>query len=152
MISDTKHPDYERILKFLESEVQITVGVHGDEGGQTYPDGPTIVEIAEAAEFGLGQPQRSWLRAWFDEHSAEIEGQIAAQFSMALEQRLPDEWAADRVAVWAQASIQKRIASGITPPNAKITIEKKGSSVPLIDTGLFRSAIIAYVNRRKAAA
>ena len=152
MITDAKSPEYDRLISYLTKEVQITVGVHGTEGGRTYHDGPTVAEIAEAAEFGLGQPQRSWLRAWFDEHKTQIEATIGEQFALGLVNGESQDVSAERVALWMQASIQKRIAQGISPPNHPITIQEKGSSVPLIDTGVLRSSIVAYVNRQRAAA
>ena len=145
MITDKQSPRYAEVMEFLKSSAKITTGVHAAEGVQSYEGGATVLDIAEAAEFGLGQPMRSWLRGWFDEHQAELEAQILAQFTLAYERGLPQEWAAERVALWAQASIQRRVRNGIDPPNAPETIKRKGSSTPLIDTGLFRSAIVSYV-------
>ena len=151
-ISDKKDPRYEKLVEFFTSRSEWTTGVHGAEGSETYPDGPTIAEIAEAAEFGLGQPMRSWLRAWFDETKSQLESLMLSQYELAATQGQSTDWAAERVALWAQASIQRRIRNGISPPNAQETIDKKGSSVPLIDTGLFRSAIVSYFKGKQVTA
>jgi hypothetical protein len=45
----------------------------------------------------------------------------------------------------AVGQIQERIASGIAPANAPSTVAKKGSSTPLIDTGVLRSSITYQV-------
>lgn len=151
-ITEKIDPRYEKLLQFFSSRGQFTIGVHGAEGSESYADGPTIADIAEAAEFGLGQPMRSWLRGWFDESKSEIESILQSQFELAATRGESFDWAAERVALWAQASIQRRIRNGISPPNAQETIDKKGSSTPLIDTGLFRSAVVAYYQGRQVAA
>lgn len=135
----------ERTLRFLEARGVITTGVHGEEGEQLHdPEGVSIADIASFAEFGLGQPQRSWLRAWFDENSERLEAMMAKQLQAAMSAGESFEWAMNRVALWMQADIQRRIRNRIAPPNRPSTIARKGSSTPLIDTGVFRSAILSY--------
>lgn len=151
MIAEKVSPRYARILKFLEMEHgEITVGIHGAEGGAPHEGGESIAAIGEAHEFGAGVPQRSFLRAWFDERQSEIEKTIQAQLELSLQRGKSLDWALERVAVWAQADIQKRIAAGIDPPNAPSTIQRKGSSKPLIDTGVLKAAILAYYNGKRA--
>src|SRR5688572_19838725 len=105
----TSHADtgrIERTLRFLESHGTITTGVHGEEGDQMHDEmGVSIADIASFAEFGLGQPQRSWLRAWFDENSERIEAMIAKQVALAARSGKDFEWAMQRVALWMQADI-----------------------------------------------
>ncbi len=149
-ITDRKSDRSDAVMKFLSSKGQITTGVHANEGGSPYEDGETTVaDIASAAEFGLGQPQRSWLRAWFDENLSEIESTLATQLRLALQEGQTFEWAAERTALWMQADIQKRITTGLPPANHPETIARKGSSTPLIDTGLFRSSIVSYFEGRR---
>lgn len=150
--SKTDHSRLAYVDQFLRSKGVITTGVHGSEGAQTHRQGPSIAQIAEWAEFGLGQPQRSWLRAWFDENKSQIESMLQRQLAQAFKESQSFEWAAERFALWVQASIQRRIRNQIAPPNAASTIRKKKSSVPLIDTGLFRSAIVSCLNGSAVAA
>lgn len=49
--------------------------------------------------------------------------------------------ALDRFGLWAVGEIQQRIADGIPPPNAQSTVDRKGSSTPLIETGQLRASI-----------
>ena len=142
-------PRYDKIVEFLKSGGTITTGVHGTEGAATYDDGPSIAEIASAAEFGLGQLQRSWLREWFDSNRSEVEAQLGKQLRKAMSEGKSFEWAAKRVALWIQADIQKRIVQGISPANAEITILNKGASTPLVDNGLFKAAIVSYFEGSK---
>ena len=56
--------------------------------------------------------------------------------------------ALQRIGLWAQSEIQQRISDGIPPQNAPYTINKKGSSTPLVDTGQLRSSISFKVVKR----
>lgn len=50
-----------------------------------------------------------------------------------------------RLGILAQGDIQGEITSLRSPPNAPVTIERKGSSNPLIDTGEMRQAVTFQV-------
>ena len=122
------------------------VGVLGELADQPAGDGDvTVGQIAEWAEFGIGQPMRSWLRAWIDESQAEIKARMEAESQAVIQGAITPHRAAQRLGVWAVGQIQLRISAGIAPPNADSTIEKKGSSTPLIDTGQLRSSITNQV-------
>lgn len=118
----------------------IDVGIIGERAAESYEDGITVAMVAEWAELGLGQPMRSWLRAWADEHDAEIRARIKTEIAR-LARTGTQRQALERIAAWMVGSIRQRIAAGIDPPNAPSTIERKGSSKPLIDSGQLRSSI-----------
>lgn len=143
-------PRYDKVVKLLNSSGFFSTGVHGTEGGQPEgEEGETVASVAAKAEFGLGQPQRSWLRAWFDENKDEVMAQLNRQLQAAITNGETYEWAMERVALWVQADIQRRIRDGILPENSPITIALKGSSTPLIDSGLFRSSVVSYFNSQR---
>ncbi len=135
----------------------VTVGIHGDDGsdphahatfeadGALTPDSDlTVSEVGSFHEFGLGVPQRSFIRGWFDEAVEENRALIASQLKLAILGKLTLEAALERIALKMEASIKKRIAArgnGAYPGLAASTIKRKGSSVPLIDTGQLRAAI-----------
>lgn len=155
----------------LSGKLTLTVGIHGAEGGAQHSDplqggsfsedgaiegasGPplTVAEIASFHEFGRGVPQRSFVRGWFDEvtKSGEMGELLRTQLRAAVDGKRSLDEALERVALKAQASMQKRIrnrGNGNYPPLAASTIAKKGSSVPLIDTGQLRASIRAKVER-----
>ena len=121
--------------------VTLKVGVQGTEASRVHGK-VTIVDIAAIHEFGLGNvPERSWLRAWYDEHEAEALAKIRKGMEKVIAGELTVETVMTALGVWAVASIQERISKGISPPLEPATIDRKESSVPLIDTGLFRSSI-----------
>lgn len=57
--------------------------------------------------------------------------------------RNPDEMkpALNKLGILAQGDIQSEITALSSPPNSPVTIARKGSSKPLIDTGAMRSAV-----------
>lgn len=139
----TRYKAIERIARQGGLNETITTGIHGREGGAEH-EGGTVSEIAEINEFGLGVPQRSFVRAWFDENLDKFPKAIRAELEAALKAGKPKQ-AFKSLAVTIQASIQQRISNGIEPENADSTILQKGSSTPLIDEGILRSAILTKV-------
>lgn len=127
----------------------VEVGVVGQEGEKPATGHPevTVAQVAEWMEYGVpGRiPARSWLRAWIDENGPAIEARVQTETRAVIEGKRTKAQALARVGVWAVGEIQKRIAAGIDPPNADSTIARKGSSVPLIDTGQLRSSITSRV-------
>lgn len=123
----------------------VDVGILGTDAERRYEGEVTVSDVATWAEYGLGQPQRSWLRSWIEEARTEIDATIKAETRAVLAGTRTHRQALARVGVWAVGQIQQRIANGIEPANAPSTIAKKGSSVPLIDKGQLRSSIKSQV-------
>lgn len=151
-------PRFEKVRGALGHAFTVLVGVQGEKAAEVHSGGQpsgfaelpardrqaepqTVAEIANEHEFGLGVPERSWLRAWVDENQPMIRNDLRRAAMRILEGKLTIQQAADLLGSKYVASIQTRIANGIAPANAPSTIERKGSSTPLIDTGQFRSAI-----------
>lgn len=144
----------------LKGRASITVGIHGDDGSDPKADatweadgaltpasGLTVAEVAAFHEFGLGVPQRSFIRSWFDEAIEENRALIHSQLRLVVQRKLTLDVALERIALKLEANIKRRIRNRIPPPLAQSTIDRKGSSVPLIDTGQLRNAIRARVVR-----
>lgn len=110
--------------------------------------GITIGEIAEIHEFGLGNcPRRSFLADWADGQRSQID-RVIIKGAQALARGSISEPVQflEQVGAWAVGSIKRRMASNIPPPLAPTTIQRKGSSVALIDTGQLRSSITYRVD------
>jgi hypothetical protein len=151
----------------LKGRLLVTVGVHGDDGAQAHVAndvgaGPlTVADVGTFHEFGVspfsvmtfaadgsasvhehpGIPQRSFIRAWFDESQAFIQETLRSQMRLVIEGKLTAEQAKDRIALAFEGSVKQRIARGIGPPLAARTIAAKKSSKPLIDKGQLRAAV-----------
>lgn len=125
---------------------QVTVGIFAAEGDQIHEGDPladpqTILEVATANEFGIGRPERSFIRAWVDQSESQIRKKIKELLGWIVKGKISEAQAMNYLGLWAQGEIQKRIAAGIDPPNAPRTVALKGSSTPLINTGQLRSSI-----------
>jgi len=123
----------------------VYVGVRADAGNE--PDGTPLVQIAAVQEFGSRDgriPERSYLRStidakqrsYLDALAKAIDRAAMAPFALTTLRR-----DLDRLGVRAVADVQITITKLRTPPNAPSTIERKGSSNSLIDTGRLRQSI-----------
>lgn len=101
----------------------------------------TVSALAAIHEYGLGVPERSFLRAWFDQNANKIRLAINVMAQAIGAGRLTREQAMAQLGLKFVGEIQARIARNIPPPLAQKTIDRKGSSVPLIDSGVLRSWI-----------
>lgn len=108
----------------------------------------TTTDVAGFAEFGTADaPARPWLAPWVDENVTANKQRLRQIGEAVLRGELPSvEVGLARFGLFAAGSMQQRIRHGIPPPNAPSTIEKKGSSTPLIDTGQFWSSITFQVD------
>lgn len=137
-----------RLAKLL-ADGALSVGVLGGDASKGHEDSDlTVGEIAEIHEFGLGTaPRRSFLADWVDEKKDEITEVIVKGSRALAARKVPSRVALlEQIGAWAVGSIQERISNGIEPPLDAATIKRKGSSVPLIDTGQLRSSITYRVD------
>lgn len=139
---------YAKMIANLDAtgKLAITVGIHSEEGEGDH-DGRSIVDIAEANEFGLGVPARPFVSGWADNYPDPV-GEMRDEAAAALKAGVSPTKRLDALAqVWA-GDMQAEISAGIDPENAESTIERKGSSTPLIDTGILRSSIRGKVGAK----
>lgn len=107
------------------------------------------VGLAVVHEYGLGAPERSFLRSTFDARKEDwyhLAGRLLGKVTRGL---IPLDQALGLIGLRAQADIRKRIVDGIPPPNALSTIKAKGSSTPLIDTDRLLGSISFEVRSKK---
>lgn len=132
----------------------ITVGIHAEEGSQIHEQKnhderttTTVLDIGTIHEFGLGNcPERSFIRGWADENKGKNEQTIRTMMKSVAQGKRTMNDAADIIGFRFVGDIQKRIKAGIPPGLKQATIDRKGSSTPLIDTGQLRSSILHKVN------
>ena len=109
----------------------------------------TVREVGAINELGIGVPRRSFIADWVDEDASAINWQLANMGRGLLRKNnpVPLETLAEQYGLWAVGRIQQRISDGIEPENAQSTIDAKGSSTPLSNTGQLRSSITSRVER-----
>ena len=133
MIRTKSSPRLKNLLT-LPSKATILCGIL--ETAQHDDAGMTVASLGAIHEFGLGVPERSFIRAWYDNSKSEIEAILAA---------VHDEQGLQIAALQLEASMKNWVNAGVPPPNAPATVARKGSSLPLVDTGILRAAIVATV-------
>ena len=93
-------------------------------------------------EFGTKTiPARSFIRSTFDSNKAKYLRQLEGDLQKALRRGRPLKAAMVRLGNEQRNDIVKKITSLRVPPNDPATIAQKGSSNPLIDTGIMRATI-----------
>lgn len=132
-----------------KADPHVTVGVHGKDearGG----DEPTNVEVATFNEFGTTTaPARPFLRTAVDENRRKYATMFQRTLGLWVDGKTTLHDALAIVGTQAKADVQLKITKIRDPPNAPSTIERKGSSNPLIDTGQMRQAVDFVVHAKK---
>lgn len=136
--------------EFLE-DYSITIGIHVEDSGETYEGGLTVAEIGAIHEFGTQTiPRRSWLRGYIDANEQEIRGDLRKAYESAIKSKGQKGSLARRlklVALKHEFAIKERMMH-LSPSLKSETVDRKGSSATLVDTGQLRSSITSEVKRR----
>jgi hypothetical protein len=130
----------------LAAGTEVAVGVFSQEladGGK----GQTVADVATFNEFGLGVPERSFIRGWFDENEPKLGAFLKKLDQRVLAGELTLEQAKNQFGLICVGGIQRRMVAGIAPENAESTKKAKGSSTPLVDTGQLKSSVTYEVRR-----
>ena len=122
----------------------VRVGVFQGSGG--HPDSDiSMPELAAIHEFGAPQaniPERSFIRRTLAEKETELKQIIEKLSGKLMTGRTSFDRALNILGTWAAAEIKKTITeSDIPPPLQQATIDAKGSSKPLVDTGRLLNSI-----------
>lgn len=80
-------------------------------------------------------PERSFLRGGFDEHHESVLKKIDLLIPLLLEGRIGREDLFSAAGETLATKIKTYARNLDSPPNAKMTVERKGSSNPLVNTG-----------------
>jgi hypothetical protein len=135
---------YKALLKKIKEakKASITVGVHQKEGDASHEKGSlSVLDVGTFHEFGLGVPERSFIRGWFDENQKWCNTFISGMLRSVVEGKREFSQTLEQIGLKFVGSVQERISNRIPPPLAASTIKAKGSDVPLIDTGQLRTSI-----------
>lgn len=127
------------------------VGIHEEEGAAIHPadatgTGPTLAVIAFTNEMGSKDgvvPERPFMRGAVDANSRTYGDRLQAAAEAAVDGTATLETSTARLGLLVEGDIKAYMTDLQDPPNAPITIARKGSSNPLIDTGRLRASIRA---------
>lgn len=131
----------------------MSVGVHAKEGAapkkakKKGAEPLTVLDVAIINEFGLGVPERPFLRNWFDQNRAANMEALRRAIRLVLAGKMPLEQALELVGLKFVGGIQQAIARRTLglKANAPETIAEKGSDTPLIDIGQLRQSLTHLV-------
>ncbi|MEV9639478.1 hypothetical protein ABZ756_02120 [Mammaliicoccus sciuri] len=114
-------------------EIQVTDKMRGWFGANGYPlkKETTVIRI----------PERSFLRSGYDENIDKIAEQVERQLPDVLENEVNLKIFMEGVGMQFAELIQKKLRDVKAPALSDMTIERKGSSNPLIDSGRLFGAI-----------
>lgn len=123
-------------LRALETD-HVRVGIQGKEASAEHVGGGgSMVAIATYQEFGTATiPERSFIRATVDENAEEIGRLQKRLVELIAKGKITRPKALELLGQKIVALVQKRIRDRIPPPLTPETVQRKGSSVPLIDKG-----------------
>lgn len=134
---------WKKILKNLKKEDKSysKIGIQTDAGDN---NGVSIAEYAAANEFGTDKiPSRPFLRQTYDKNLNKIDLKVISIQNDIYSGKKSFEAGLKELGIWYEGIVKEAIKSGNWQANAPATIDKKGSSKPLIDTGTMRNSIRA---------
>ena len=161
---DNKIPDLIKRLKDLESK-RIEAGVFA---GKKHPDSDIdLADLAKIHEYGvtievtpemraylhsiglhlrkdtthIRIPERSFIRAGWDNNKADVEKRIERFLPKVMELDIDLDAFLEAVGKEVEGRLKKFMKKLHYPPNSSFTIRRKGSSNPLIDTGALLDSI-----------
>ena len=130
------------LAKKLEGATRVLVGV--PEGAGAYEDGLTIATIAAVNNFGSADgkiPAREFLQPAINKGAPQYQRLAEIMIPKVLSGSMAMTALLEQMGNLAEGHVKQEITDFDTPPNAQSTIDRKGSSSPLIDTGALRQSI-----------
>jgi phage gpG-like protein len=140
--TDLGWKDLQKRIKQFKKAV-IKVGIQAGSGRSQ--DGVRVVDYAAWNEFGTKSiggniPERSFIRSTAAAKN-NWNKEIDKAYINVIDNKYSPLGAIGIVGVQAVDDIKATITAGVEPKNAPATVEKKGSTKTLIDTGLLRNSI-----------
>lgn len=125
--------------------VQVSAGVQSVQGAEVVDGEETLAQIAAKNEFGTERiPSRPWLRTAL-QVSAQKWRRLAGDVVKASRTDQGPEPALRVLGVVMVGDCKESLLDGGWAPNAPMTIERKGSDQPLVDTGRLNQSQRAQV-------
>lgn len=135
---------FKQILKeFAKLQVRI-----GFQQGDASEDGVDMCDIAAWNELGTERsPSRPFLRNSVDENESKINSFLKSKKQDIIRGQSAEKILKE-IGIFQKDLIQEKITEGSFTPNAEVTIKKKGSDKPLIDTGRMRQSVNYVITKK----
>lgn len=111
-----------------------------------------LAGIAAVHEFGSPKnniPERSFIRAWVDSNIKPIQVKMERLYGQIIDNKIEPLMALKTMGVYATGGIKSQVRKTTSPALSPKTIARKGSSQPLIDTGIMRASVRYVISRIK---
>lgn len=132
---------YQAFKKEIERAKNTYVKVGVMEAAGDY-DAISVAEVAAINEYGTeNNPERPFMRNAYQRNFDKLRFMVDKKYDDFLMARVSLFDALTAVGMFLQGEIQREIVNLKRPPNSPRTIELKGSSNPLIDSGQLRQSI-----------
>lgn len=140
---------WKNIRKLATLGPVVDVGFLGVKGSALHRQSrQSIAQIASYHEYGTKHiPKRSMIFKWVEQRKKQIVDASVLIAGQIVEKRISARQGIGKLGAFAQGDIQARMSEGIPPPLSEVTIKRKGSSTPLIDTGQMRASVSYRVIR-----
>lgn len=132
-----------RNVKSLRNKV-IEVGIYGNGGDAS----DNLAERAAVQEYGTRDgriPSRPFMRQTFDNHKRKLSAVIQRHYDLVVTAKKTPKAFLNHVGRFWTSRVKAQITRGSFEDLSIVTIRRKGSSKPLIDTGEMRRAIMYKV-------
>lgn len=96
---------------------------------------------ASGGGWGGPIPERPFMRNAMKNNENKYRAAMKGQAPKILNGKVKPTMVLEKLGIMAQSDIQQEITTLVSPPNSPVTIARKGSSNPLIDTGEMRQAV-----------
>ena len=141
ILKNTAREGLQKLIKHIDSLKKQDVYVGVTKQTNARPDGTSNAVIGRAHEFGLKVPERSWLRSTIMENGDKYAKLFSDGIMDVVSQDKPIDIIYNNIGQVASNDVKLKIVNGPFTPLAQVTIDRKGSSRPLIDDGHFRKSI-----------
>jgi hypothetical protein len=122
----------------------IAVGVIGEKAHEPHKDadGATVADVASWNHFGTSTiPARPFLTIMLEKHGERLRELLGRVGKGVLAGKIDLDTGLNLVGLEAAKLTKRTITEHVPPPNAASTIERKGSSTPLVDKGQLLGSI-----------
>jgi phage gpG-like protein len=121
----------------------VRVGIMGD--AEMHHSGFSMIELAATHEFGSSDgriPERSFLRSTFRERADDLTRILTKIAKQVVADKIDVDTALGQLGLWGANAVKQKITKeDIPPPLSPRTIQRKGSTKPLVDTGQLVNSI-----------
>jgi len=140
--------DGKRIQKEMKELEKLMVAIGFPDGGPTDENGVSIAEYAAYNDLGTNRAvSRPFMRNSVEKHGGDY-NKMAEQAIKDIMNGGTAQAALEKLGVFAKGLVQEEITDGVYEANKDTTIERKGSSKPLIDTGTMRNSVNYEIRKR----